>query len=163
MRAEPVRLVGGAEDPAMVGLGEVVIFGGHPEDGHGGDAGGGELAGQFDGGEGLVEGITGTAEEADLLAGDDGDGGGVGERVEGGRRGIDAAQGGDDGATAVVGNASQGRGLADGVGVVGVVAVEGLDAVEIVEIVAEEGRRPGERGMGDALSFQHRRDGSFRL
>ena len=84
VRGEPVRLVGGVEDPAMVGLGEVVILGSHPENGHGGNAGGGELAGEFDGGEGLIEGVAGTAEEADLLAGDDGDGGGVFEGVEGG-------------------------------------------------------------------------------
>ncbi len=66
----------------VVGFGEVVVFGGQPEDGDGaptpasklaGDPGAGVLGAADDGG-GFEEGEEGSAKEGDLLAGDDGAG-----------------------------------------------------------------------------------------
>jgi hypothetical protein len=76
-----VEGVAGGEDD-VVGFGEVVIFGGQPEDGDGaptaasklaGDPGIGVLGAADDGG-GFEEGEEGSAEEGDLLAGEDGAG-----------------------------------------------------------------------------------------
>ena len=60
---------------------DVVIFGGHPEDGDGGNSFFREFVGGLDGTEGFVEGIGRTTEEADLLAADHGDGT-FGEAIE---------------------------------------------------------------------------------
>ena len=55
----------------MIDLGEIVIFAGEPEDGGVGMACGSGLAGASDGGSGFERGIERTAEQADLLAGED--------------------------------------------------------------------------------------------
>lgn len=78
----------------MVDLGEVVVFGGQPEDRDVRGAGGaGGFGGAGDGGGGFEERKERTAEESDLLAGDDG-AGSVAEEVdvrEGGGGGVKGA------------------------------------------------------------------------
>jgi len=71
-----------------------VIFGGEPEYGYGEDTPGFEFSRDFDGGERFVDGVGGTGEEANLLAGDDSHRAG-GEAVEiARRRGIEDGAGG---------------------------------------------------------------------
>ena len=53
---------------------DVVVFRGHPENGDGGNSFLREFVSGLNGAEGFVEGISGTAEEADLLAANDRDG-----------------------------------------------------------------------------------------
>jgi hypothetical protein len=63
------------EEVKLIDLGEVVVFGGEPEDGDVVDAGcGGGVRGAGDCGRGLEQSKERAAEEADLLAGDDGAG-----------------------------------------------------------------------------------------
>ena len=82
IRAEGDGLELVVEHPGLIDFGEVVIFGGEPEDGHGGSAGSGELAGSLNGGERLVQGVNRTGEQTNLLAGEDGDGARLGQAIE---------------------------------------------------------------------------------
>src|SRR5262249_7578885 len=72
---------------AMVHLGEVVVFGGEPEDGHGGGAGSAEIRGAPGGMQGRIKRVFGTREKAGLVsrgAVAGGDDGGAGcEAIEG--------------------------------------------------------------------------------
>jgi len=62
------RLVLGVEDPRVVDLGEVVVFGGQPENRHGGETLRGEPFRQAGGVQRFVNGVGGAGEQPDLLA-----------------------------------------------------------------------------------------------
>jgi hypothetical protein len=130
-------------DVAMVDFGEVVILGGQPEDRHGADAVVAQLAGESGGGQGLVDRVDGSAEQADLLAGDDGDGVGQLELIEGSAFAVDLAQGGDEGFAPFVGEVNLGRGVLERGGVVGIMPVEPRSPRVVIEVVGKERTRAG--------------------
>ena len=76
------RAVIGTEDPGVVDFGEIVIFGGQPEDRDGGDAVFGQPFRQADGMKRLVNGVSGSGKQAHLLAGHDRDRARLGQPVE---------------------------------------------------------------------------------
>ena len=59
--------------PRLIDFGEIVIFCREPEDRDRGNAFGGELPGQVNGGECFVKGVKRAGEKPNLLAGDDRD------------------------------------------------------------------------------------------
>jgi len=75
------REIRAGEPPGVVDFGEVVVFGGEPEDGDGVMSARSEIGGETNDGERFVETVGGAGEEADLLSGDNGDGTGS-EAVE---------------------------------------------------------------------------------
>ena len=145
--------MGGVEGPGLVDFGEVVIFGREPEDGDGADAALRERPGEFDGGERFEDRIERSAEEADLLAGDDGDGVGLGEFVDRWVIRIRLAKSGDEGGAAVSGVDDLLGGLGVGFGIVGVVRVKALNAVESIKQVGEEARGSREFGVAYTVLF----------
>ena len=62
------------EDPGVIDLGEIVVFGGQPEDRHRRNAVVGEPRGQLDRVQNFVNGVAGPGKQADLLSGDNRDG-----------------------------------------------------------------------------------------
>ena len=128
---------GGVEDPAMVDLGEVVILGGEPEDGHGGNAAGIEVGGEARGGERFIDGVTRAGEQPDLLSGDDGYGGGLREQIDLRRRAVLFTESGDDSSAAMRGEIDLTRGFGVAFRVLEIVLVETGRAVVVVDEVGE--------------------------
>ncbi len=69
----PLRPPVGTKQPAVVGLGQIVVFGREPENRDCGNPILGQLLSQPHGSEGFVERVTRSAEESDLLSRDNGD------------------------------------------------------------------------------------------
>jgi len=159
------REIRAGEPPGMVNFGEVVVFGGEPEDGDGVVATRSEIGGEADDGERFVETVGGAGEEADLLPGDDGDGAGS-EAVEIVLCGRAAAatevlfaEDFDNGATQGGGGRGAARELADGAedaGFGGRMGVEVGEAGEVVVIGGEKARGVGELSGRNGATL-HRR------
>ena len=75
-------LVAAVEDPGVVDLGKIMIFGGQPEERHGWQPLGRQPFRQPDGMQNFVEGIRRAGEQPHLLAGDDGDGSRLGQLLK---------------------------------------------------------------------------------
>ena len=134
----------------VVGFVEVMVFGCEPEDGDGSG-----VFGFADGGRGLEEREKGSAEESDLLAGDDGrssltEAGDVFESRSAGAEGavLGLEQIGDAGAD---GRVLRGRGPLVAVGARG---VEGRERLAALGVIEEEAAEPGENRDGITLSVQ---------
>lgn len=76
---EGQEVVFAVEGPGLGHFRQIMILGGQPEYGHGGEALLGKVSGETDGGEGLRDSKSRTAEKADLLAGDHGKSSGFAE------------------------------------------------------------------------------------
>ena len=143
-------LVAGAEDPNVVDLGEIVILGGQPEDGHGGNAVFGKPCGHPDGVEHLVNCVGRPGKQPHLLTRYHRERSRLGQPLERLARRVFDRQGGDEGGAALGGEPDlRGCGL-KGFEIAQGMAVKTGDAVRVIQHIREQGGGMRQVGMPDA-------------
>ena len=138
------------EDPGMVHFGEIVIFGGHPEDRHGGNAVGGQPFGEPGGVERLENRISGSRKKTHLLPGCHHHGTGLRQARQGGAIAVVAAQRRNQGGALFAGELNFGGRGAKRVEIAQGMAIKRGSFIGMVEGVRGERSGVGQFCLADA-------------